>query len=47
MKAPLLFKDRYLLSTLIVSAVVALVIHFSEALSLSLSFEREELFAGL
>lgn len=47
MKAPLLFKDRYLLSTLIVSAVVAVLIHFPEVLSLSDSFEREELFAGM
>ena len=47
MKAPLLFKDRYLLSTLIVSAVVAVLIHFPEVLSLSDRFEREELFAGM
>ncbi len=47
MKAPLLFKDRYLLSTLIVSAVVAVLIHFPEVLSLSDSFERQELFADM
>lgn len=47
MKAPRLFKDRYLLSTLIVSAVVAVLIHFPEVLSLSDSFERQELFAGM
>lgn len=47
MKAPLLFKDRYLLSTLIVSAVVAVLIHFPEVLSLSDRFEREELFEGM
>ena len=47
MKAPLLFKDRYLLSTLIVSAVVAVLIHFPEVLSLSDRFAREELFAGM
>ncbi len=47
MKISQLFKDRYLLSTLIVSAVVAVLIHFPEVLSLSDRFEREELFAGM
>lgn len=47
MKTPLPFKDRYLLSTLIVSAVVAVLIHFPEVLSLSDCFERQELFAGM
>lgn len=46
MKAPLV-KDRYRLSTLIVSAVVAVLIHFPEVLSLSDSFERQELFTGM
>lgn len=35
MKAPLTFKDRYPITTLIVSAVVAVLIHFPEVLSLS------------
>ena len=47
MKAPLTFKDRYPITTLIVSAVVAVLIHFPEVLSLSDSFERQELFAGM
>lgn len=47
MKAPLLLKDRYLLSALVVSAVVAVLIHFPEVLSLSDVLEREELFAGM
>ena len=47
MKASRLFKDRYLLSALGVSAVVAVLIHFPEVLSLSDAFEREELFAGM
>ncbi len=41
------FKDRYWLSTLIVSAVVAVLIHFPEVLSLSDAFERRELFTGM
>lgn len=47
MKAPWKFKDRYLLSTLVVSAAVAVLIHFPEVLSLSDSFERQELFTGM
>lgn len=47
MKAARLYKDRYLHSTLIVSAVVAVLIHFPEVLSLSDCFERQELFAGM
>ena len=47
MKAPLTFKDRYPITTLIVSAVVAVLIHFPEVLSLSDSFERQELFIGM
>ena len=35
MKALVLFKDRYTLSTLIISAVVSVLIHFPEVLSLS------------
>lgn len=44
MKASSLFKDKYSLSILIISAVVAVLIHFPEVLSLSDSFERQELF---
>ncbi len=44
MKASFLLKDQYFLSTLIISAVVAVLIHFPEVLSLSDSFERQELF---
>lgn len=47
MKAQHLFRNRYLYSTLIVSAVVAVLIHFPEVLSLSDMFERQELFAGM
>ena len=47
MKAPHWFKNGYLLSVLIVSAAVAVLIHFPEVLSLSDSFERQELFAGM
>ena len=47
MKAQLLFRNRYLYSTLIVSAAVAVLIHFPEVLSLSDIFERQELFAGM
>lgn len=47
MKTPLMLKDRYLLSTLIVSVVVSVLIHFPEVLSLSDSFERQELFSGM
>lgn len=47
MKIPQLLKDRYLLSTLIVSAVVAVLIHFPEVLSLSDRFERQELFTDM
>ena len=47
MKASVPFKNRYLLSTLLVSAVVAVLIHFPEVLSLSDSFEREQLFTGM
>lgn len=47
MKVSSIFKDRYLLSTLMVSAVVAVLIHFPEVLSLSDSFERQELFTGM
>lgn len=44
MKVPRLFKDRYVLSTLIVSAVVAVLTHFPEVLSLSDHFEQHVLF---
>lgn len=44
MKAPRLFKDRYVVSTLIVSAVVSVLIHFPEVLSLSDHFEQHMLF---
>ena len=47
MKASVPFKNRYLLSTLLVSTVVAVLIHFPEVLSLSDSFEREQLFTGM
>lgn len=47
MKAHHSFKDRYLLSTLIVSAVVAVLIHFPEVLSLSDHFEQHVLFPGM
>lgn len=47
MKAQSLFRNRYWYSTLIVSAVVAVLIHFPEVLSLSDAFERQELFAGM
>lgn len=47
MKAPHWFKNGYLLSVLIVSAAVSVLIHFPEVLSLSDSFERQELFAGM
>lgn len=44
MKAHRSFKDKYLLSTLIVSAVVAVLTHFPEVLSLSDHFEQHALF---
>lgn len=44
MKAHHSFKDKYLLSTLIVSAVVAVLTHFPEVLSLSDRFEQHVLF---
>lgn len=47
MKAPSLFRDKYWLSTLIISAVVAVLIHFPEVLSLSDSLERQELFPNM
>lgn len=47
MKALARFKDKYLLSTLTISAVVAVLIHFPEVLSLSDSLERQELFPGM
>lgn len=47
MKAPSLFRDKYWLSTLIISAVVAVLIHFPEVLSLSDSLERQELFPDM
>lgn len=47
MKASCWLKDNYLLSTVIISAVVAVLIHFPEVLSLSDSFERQELFPDM
>ena len=47
MKALVLFKDRYTLSTLIISAVVSVLIHFPEVLSLSDSFEQHALFPDM
>ena len=47
MKALVLFKDRYTLSTLIISAVVSALIHFPEVLSLSDSFEQHALFPDM
>lgn len=47
MKVPSLLKDKYWLSTLIISAVVAVLIHFPEVLSLSDSIERQELFPDM
>ena len=47
MKAHLSFKDRYLVSTLIVSALVAVLIHFPEVLSLSDRFEQHVLFPDM
>lgn len=47
MKALRLFRDKYLLSTLTVSAVVAVLVHFPEVLSLSDRFEKYTLFPGM
>ncbi|WP_290540728.1 histidine kinase [Alistipes sp.] len=47
MKAYRSFRDKYLLSTLIISAVVAVLTHFPEVLSLSDHFEQHALFPGI
>lgn len=47
MKTLARFKDKYLVSTLTISAVVAVLIHFPEVLSLSDALERQELFPGM
>lgn len=47
MKAQAVVTDKYTISTLIISAVVALLIHFPEVLSLSDSFEQHTLFPGM
>ena len=47
MKALFPLKDKYMLSTLIISAVVAVLIHFPEVLSLSDSFEQHALFPDM
>ena len=47
MKALKIFQEKYWLSTFAISAVVALLIHFPEVLSLSDRFEPHALFPGL
>ena len=47
MKALKIFQEKYWLSTFAISAVVALLIHFPEVLSLSDRFEPHALFPGI
>lgn len=42
-----LFSDKYMLSTVIISAIVALLIHFPESVSLFDQFESHTLFPGM
>lgn len=44
MKAMRVFRDKYLLFTVTISAVVAVLVHFPELLSLSDRFEQHSLF---
>lgn len=47
MKVLNILSNRYRLSTVIIAAVVALLVHFPEVLSLSDRFEQHELFLGM
>lgn len=47
MKAMRVFRDKYLLFTVTISAVVAVLVHFPELLSLSDRFEQHSLFPGM